>query len=251
MTFNHTEYQRQYSANRREAIQALKAFPCVDCGGTFAPCVMDFDHRDPTTKVKRLSQMCFASWAIVLAEIAKCDLVCACCHRLRTYKGDTSQHTRRYKHHRTIVDELKSSQPCADCGRRFQSAQVDFDHLGEKTSCVGHLLGSTTEKLVAEIAKCHLVCANCHRVRTTTGVRPTLPAHPLVEQFKEIASRHSYPQDLRLLRGAEWRHLIGTMKDADVAKLAGVTPGGVTTARQKLGIPSFRHRPEGLRKKAA
>lgn len=31
-------------------LRDLRRVPCMDCGGVFAPHVMDFDHRDPRTK---------------------------------------------------------------------------------------------------------------------------------------------------------------------------------------------------------
>lgn len=48
---------------------------------------MDFDHRDPATKTKAVSQLISEcrSMDIILEEIAKCDLVCANCHRIRTW----------------------------------------------------------------------------------------------------------------------------------------------------------------------
>jgi hypothetical protein len=65
----------------------LKDVPCVDCDGRFAPCVMDFDHRDERTKNYTVSRMIGrAGTAKILAEIAKCDIVCANCHRDRTYR---------------------------------------------------------------------------------------------------------------------------------------------------------------------
>lgn len=66
--------------------------PCVDCGVIYPPYVMDFDHLDPTTKVDKISRLAAqtTSKEKLLAEIAKCDLVCANCHRERTYycKGE-------------------------------------------------------------------------------------------------------------------------------------------------------------------
>lgn len=62
----------------------LKNKPCMDCGDWFEPWQMDFDHRDPTTKVKTVGLI--KSERDILTEIAKCDLVCANCHRDRTYK---------------------------------------------------------------------------------------------------------------------------------------------------------------------
>lgn len=62
----------------------LVSHPCVDCGQT-DPVVLQFDHRDGTTKVATIGALLSrASWAILLAEIAKCDVRCANCHRVRT-----------------------------------------------------------------------------------------------------------------------------------------------------------------------
>ena len=44
---------------------------------------------------------------------------------------------------------------------------MDFDHIGSKRLEVSRLLYvSGTAALLAEIAKCEVVCANCHRIRT-------------------------------------------------------------------------------------
>lgn len=71
-------------------IDDLKSKPCLDCGGTFPPVCMDFDHRDPADKSGPVAS--FLNDPVALrAEIAKCDLVCANCHRIRTAKrGDIS-----------------------------------------------------------------------------------------------------------------------------------------------------------------
>lgn len=68
----------------REKIDALKASPCLDCGERFPPECMDFDHRDPKTKLMDIARMTGRRLATILAEIAKCDLICANCHRIRT-----------------------------------------------------------------------------------------------------------------------------------------------------------------------
>jgi hypothetical protein len=46
---------------------------------------MDFDHRDPSTKAKNVPRLIMGSIERMLAEAAKCDIVCANCHRLRTF----------------------------------------------------------------------------------------------------------------------------------------------------------------------
>jgi hypothetical protein len=45
---------------------------------------------------------------------------------------------------------------------------MDFDHVrGEKLNNVSDMVRGPTEALLSEIAKCELVCAVCHRNRTT------------------------------------------------------------------------------------
>ena len=69
----------------QEIMQVEKARPCMDCGGTFPPYVYDFDHRIPAEKSFSISKGKRVGREALLAEIAKCDLVCANCHRIRTY----------------------------------------------------------------------------------------------------------------------------------------------------------------------
>lgn len=80
-----TESARATERARRnyDAIREAKARPCADCGQPFPLCVMDFDHVRGT-KLFSLSSAGQRALATVLAEIAKCDVVCANCHRIRT-----------------------------------------------------------------------------------------------------------------------------------------------------------------------
>ena len=74
----------QYRRTVQEFKNAAKDAPCVDCGIRYPPYVMDFDHRDPATKKKAVSRI--HSIQMAADEIAKCDLVCANCHRERTHQ---------------------------------------------------------------------------------------------------------------------------------------------------------------------
>lgn len=67
----------------RAYVRAAKSRPCMDCGGVFDPICMDFDHRPGEVKLYNVAQL-NSSIPAVKREIAKCDLVCANCHRLRT-----------------------------------------------------------------------------------------------------------------------------------------------------------------------
>jgi 5-methylcytosine-specific restriction endonuclease McrA len=70
---------------------------------------------------------------------------------------------------KAAVDAAKDK-PCTDCGHRFPVVCMDFDHLHSKEECIAILLqrNAPLERILAEIAKCEVVCSNCHRIRTAT-----------------------------------------------------------------------------------
>lgn len=86
-------YKDKNARRRKELISfviSLKQKPCMDCGVQYPHYVMDFDHRDKDTKLTTINRMVnFHSYSKkkILEEIKKCDLVCANCHRERTYCG--------------------------------------------------------------------------------------------------------------------------------------------------------------------
>ena len=60
---------------------------CMDCGYNLHPWVLEFDHRPGEQKVMAVSRMRNKSnHDAIVAEIAKCDVVCANCHRDRTHE---------------------------------------------------------------------------------------------------------------------------------------------------------------------
>jgi hypothetical protein len=78
--------KRYRDENRPLLREYLRAHPCVDCGETDIV-LLDFDHRDPATKRYLVVVLALHKpWSRVLAEIAKCDVRCANCHRRRTAK---------------------------------------------------------------------------------------------------------------------------------------------------------------------
>lgn len=65
------------------------------------------------------------------------------------------------------VVEREKSRPCADCGQSYPHYVMDFDHVrGEKRCNVANMQKTSIAALMEEIAKCDVVCANCHRIRT-------------------------------------------------------------------------------------
>lgn len=66
------------------AADHLRAHPCIDCGEADI-LLLDFDHRDRAAKIAPVARLIhYASLAVVLAEIEKCDVRCGNCHRRKT-----------------------------------------------------------------------------------------------------------------------------------------------------------------------
>ena|ERR1700754_3099483 len=87
------ERNREYKRRIRLQINALKNRPCADCGVEYPAYVMDFDHRDQSQKKAIVSLLVLqVRLAEALEEIKKCDVVCANCHRERTFK----QYSKKY-----------------------------------------------------------------------------------------------------------------------------------------------------------
>ncbi len=75
--------------------------------------------------------------------------------------------SRKRQELREWVCSLKSSTPCKDCKIQYPYFVMDFDHISNKKIIVSKVInGGSWKKTKAEIAKCDLVCSNCHRLRT-------------------------------------------------------------------------------------
>ena len=93
------------------------------------------------------------------------------------------------------IDEIKLAFGCTDCGFNLHPAALDFDHLPgfEKSDTVATLVGAgKLELALAEIEKCEVVCANCHRIRTA--------------ERKQYAGQPQKPVNSRMLERAKRLH---------------------------------------------
>jgi hypothetical protein len=80
--------RQRYEAHVRALVLAAKDRPCADCGGRWHPLVMEFDHLPGQTKEITLgtARARKFGWSRMQAEIAKCEVVCPTCHRVRTLR---------------------------------------------------------------------------------------------------------------------------------------------------------------------
>ena len=76
--------QRGYRNNKKMVLAYLLEHPCVDCGQS-DPLLLEFDHRELESKIDAVARLAhYRPWRLVIAEIEKCDVRCANCHRRRT-----------------------------------------------------------------------------------------------------------------------------------------------------------------------
>jgi hypothetical protein len=87
-----------------------------------------------------------------------------CCHnspdkKLTTQKFQQSR--------RDLINKIKTDQGCVQCGYNAHPAALDFNHVrGAKLFGVSQDPKVAWHKLLAEIDKCEILCANCHRIHT-------------------------------------------------------------------------------------
>lgn len=86
------------------------------------------------------------------------------------HPGVRREATKRFKYrNQARVDVIKLESGCVDCGYDKHPRALQFDHVrGEKIENVSRLVlqACSWNRIEAEIAKCEVVCANCHAIRT-------------------------------------------------------------------------------------
>lgn len=79
-----------------------------------------------------------------------------------------SKRLAREKTIKELVRQAKNK-PCADCAVSYNFYVMQFDHVnGDKEFNLAHAhkKGWSDARVLSEIAKCEVVCANCHAERT-------------------------------------------------------------------------------------
>lgn len=68
---------------------------------------------------------------------------------------------------RNLIKSIKKLYGCVDC-RNKDHRVLDFDHVRDtKYMDVSKMVGSySDQRIIDEIAKCEVRCANCHRIKT-------------------------------------------------------------------------------------
>ena len=145
---------------------------CVNCGENDFR-VLDWSHILDDSKEKPVGA--YLSWKRLLKEIELCEFLCANCHRKRGYlemqrrakeqraKNPVDKaHLIYVEKVRTYIKNLVKNGSCKKCGES-DFRVLDWAHKkpGSKILDISHC--QSFPKLFAELPRCFLLCANCHR----------------------------------------------------------------------------------------
>jgi hypothetical protein len=165
---------RRRARNKRFLLDHLAVHPCEACGES-DPVVLEFDHRGD--KLGHLSALAHEGVTLerLAAEMAKCAVLCANCHRRRSRQAWRQKRTGetvgagRARRTRNVVyvRACLLAAGCIDCGERDPDV-LEFDHQGPKRSAVSVLAWNECglDTLDHEMDGCDVRCASCHRRRT-------------------------------------------------------------------------------------
>ena len=183
---------RKRRRKRKADLVAAYGGRCIDCGYATCPEELQFHYRDPSTKDFGLGHF-NGSLARLSAEAAKCDLVCANCHRIRhALEAAASRHRvvqMRRDTKRRAIDLFGGL--CLACGSAHPPAALEFHHPDpskkEFAISVDGIYRSW-DKVQKELENCVMLCANCH-AEIHAGVRVLdLAVHRTLEGPSVVAS---------------------------------------------------------------
>lgn len=163
--YRNREWNAERTRRRRARLRRWLNEYKQECGCTRCseadPACLDFHHGRPSEKEMDVGTMVTHGYgkAALREEIETCAVLCANCHRLEHHTPPTDEL-------RAWVFERKQERGgCSRCGEAGPAC-LEFHHIdGEKDATIARLVADGRPRTVieAEMAKCELVCANCHR----------------------------------------------------------------------------------------
>lgn len=171
---NTYRYQKRKRRSLKADLVEGRGGCCESCGYARTSRALEFHHRDAGTKEFPISRGSVSRQRL-FTESRKCELLCANCHRGRhlhaAAEDDATIVVLRRERKEQAVALFGSL--CQGCRRSFPSRVFEFHHVDALTK--GFAISADGilrpwELIVAELEKCVLLCANCHR-EVHAGVR--------------------------------------------------------------------------------
>lgn len=138
-------------------------YVCGSCGDFWVHAGSGYRGAPPMLCVPCRSTQgwcCYDKHSVLLGEMISSTM----CRPCAVKKTSAFQAARQQE-----LAEIKLASGCVDCGYRAHPDALDFDHLpgSDKEFNISRALRSKNwDAILAEVAKCEVRCANCHRVKT-------------------------------------------------------------------------------------
>jgi hypothetical protein len=145
---------------RKQRLVETRGGRCEDCGYDVSVAALEFHHRDSKTKEFGVGNF-NGSWERLVAEAAKCDLLCANCHRRRHhYRGSIAARGKKARAIQLTVGR------CDGCLTVVPDSLFEFHNWNAHEKKFGISrdgMSRPWEAIAEELLKCVMLCANCHR----------------------------------------------------------------------------------------
>ena len=99
-----------------------------------------------------------------------CSSKCRKANHYQENKGYYAQKFKDYYRQRAdALNKIKMDSGCKHCGFNAHPAALEFNHIDPNTKC-GNIAEKLTawswEKIMDEVAKCEVLCSNCHHIHS-------------------------------------------------------------------------------------
>jgi len=165
--------------NKQRNNELKKSLCCAICSAKFSPEAMDWDHIDPSTKYRNGKETLGVAklilqgytWEVISAEIEKCRLLCAICHKKETFKNLSNPNFKCIDNDKHFATIWKKSSPCAICNNYYGWWANELDHIdhSSKIDTLANMVSHSKysfEDVVNELDKCQNLCVCCHRTKS-------------------------------------------------------------------------------------
>lgn len=180
---------------------------CIKCGETNTH-VLVFHHKNPNEKDFNIGHMKGNFENVIINELNKCDLLCVNCHHETHFNMTNNQNIKKTTNDTRLTKnlflEFKNKFQCEICGYNKCLASLGFHHIDPqiKKYEISYLksyqyksIAAFDEKLIKELDKCQVICANCHAIKHTNLekynmyekeiIKKSIEYKPLVKKIKD------------------------------------------------------------------
>jgi len=163
-------YQKKRRDERRDIVHNFKHGKKCKCGFDYWQ-ILEFHHKNKSDKIDKIANIMNRGTIKALREeMDKCILICPNCHRKFhseeiVIKENVCQITKYRREHKKWFNNIKSKVGCKYCGERDPSI-LDCHHIDETKEHNLHKMvheRMSKNKILDELSKCVVLCANCHR----------------------------------------------------------------------------------------